>query len=186
LTLIIIKNNVEMILFWAVYTELSDILKMIKILKRINPEYKTAAVFAFAALFVSSFTGVIAGIKFGVVLARMLFSAVIFAGLGWGAFFVIRKYVPELLASLASAAADDDSESSEDSISSDESGESDGFTELGGGDFPRVDTAGEALPSASMGKHIVEENSDFPYEPEMMAQAVRTMMSKDDQDHEQR
>ena len=161
---------------------------MIKILKGINPEYKVAVVFALLAMFVSLLTGVVSGIIFGAVLLRTFCSILIFAGLGFGVFFIIKKYVPELFEFVVNT------ENTEDNLTKaasppEEGG--DGFAEFTGSDFPNLNEAKKAsgIPSdnnagtsadGSMGKHIVEENSDFPYEPEIMAKAVRTMMSKDD------
>ncbi|MCL1911541.1 MAG: hypothetical protein FWG13_05000 [Leptospirales bacterium] len=161
---------------------------MIKILKGINPEYKVAAVFALTAMFVSLLTGAVCGIIFGTVLLRAFCSILIFAGLGFGVFFVMKKYVPELFELMGNTEDD----FTKDDFSKAEDGEEDGFTEFTGSDFPNLDeslddakSASEmsdsaVRPDGSMGRHIVEENSDFPYEPEVMAKAVRTMMSKGD------
>ncbi|MCL2025947.1 MAG: hypothetical protein FWG92_03985 [Leptospirales bacterium] len=158
---------------------------MIKILKGINPEYKVAAVFAFAAMFVSLLTGVISGVKFGAVLLRTFFSILFFAGLGFGVFFVVKKYVPEFF----ELNTEDDPANID--LQPVEGGEPEVFTEFSGADFPNLNEAKSDIeaPSGSaeafsgnldLGRHIVKENSDFPYEPEIMAQAVRTMMNKDD------
>ena len=160
---------------------------MIKILKGINPEYKVAAVFALVAMLVSLLTGAVSGVIFGAVLLRTFCSILIFAGLGFGVFFIMKKYVPELfefnIENIENDLTKADSQSEEE-------GEQGAFTELTGSNFPNLnetknvsatpDNNNTVMPDNSMGRHIVEENSDFPYEPEMMAKAVRTMMSKDD------
>jgi hypothetical protein len=71
-----------------------------------------------------------------------------------------------------------------------------GFTEFTGDEFPRAAdpslndsldsgaTAGNGAVNASqgkMGKHIIADNGQFKYEPKLMAEAVRTMMSKDEE-----
>jgi len=161
---------------------------MIKILKNVNPEYKVAAAFAIVAMLVSLLIGAVSGVKFGVVLLRTFCSILIFAGLGLGIFFVIKKYVPELFEINVGNTEDDLTKTD---LQSEEGGEPDAFTELTGSDFPNLNEAevkdvsktptnNTEMSSSSMGKHIVKENDDFPYEPEVMAQAVRTMMSKDD------
>ena len=163
---------------------------MIKILKGINSEYKVAAVFAIVAMTVSLLTGAVSGIKFGAVLLRTFFSILIFAGLGFGVFFVMKKYVPELfelnVRNNVGNVEDDLAQVSSQPVEADEP---DAFTEFSGADFPNLNEAKDDVQTppgnteafdGSMGRHIVKENSDFPYEPEVMAQAVRTMMNKDD------
>jgi len=163
---------------------------MIKILKGINPEYKVAAVFAFAAMFVSLLTGAVSGIRFGAVLLRTFCSILVFAGLGLVVFFTVKKYVPELFEFDRQDAENDLLDFMKDD-SQLEDGEAAAFTEFSGSDFPNLnevkDQSGAQSDNnsagisagGSMGRHIVEENTDFPYEPEVMAKAVRKMMNKD-------
>src|SRR5208283_4953422 len=68
--------------------------------------WKIAAAFASGAFLLSLVTGLAAANPFGVVVARALLLAVLFAGLGAGLRFVIKRYLPELLGSSSSTAAD--------------------------------------------------------------------------------
>jgi len=61
----------------------------------IQIEYKISMVFASAALLLSLFSGIIAGIDSTVVIVRAVLSAVTFAGLGFAVMYVFKKFVPE-------------------------------------------------------------------------------------------
>lgn len=166
---------------------------MIEKIKGISLEYKAAFVLSVLAFFLSLLIGIISGVKSGVVLIRAIFAALIFAGLGFAALHIISKNVPEVLEFFNDLGdvVKNDSEADElaevDTTKSDDKSSDEGFTELTGMDFPKVESnpseenAGNAAAStSSMGKHIVDEHGDFPYEPELMAKAVRTMMNKDE------
>jgi len=60
------------------------------------------------------------------------------------------------------------------------------FKELTKEDLPKLDSseAGDidiSSADSKMGKHIISKEQDFKYEPEVMAKAIRTMMSKDEE-----
>ena len=161
--------------------------------KKLNPEYKAAIVFSVLALFLSLLVGIFSGIKIGVVLIRAFFAAFLFAGLGYVVLHTIRNYVPEFIDFLTGINRvekddfDTDEEAENELAETNQESSGDDFTELTGSDFPKVDSnasdnsAGNTTGSpGSMGKHIVNEDSDFPYEPVELAKAVRTMMNKDE------
>jgi hypothetical protein len=176
-------------------------------IKSIGAEYRTAALFAVIAFFVTILGGIIAGVSAGVGVFRVIVAWVIFGARGFGVVYVLKNYVPEvmdLFASHGPAAgqgpdsveiAQGDGETPGEGAS-EEAGSEGGFTELSGEDFPRVggasDTSAmdESLNSAEsggmnakkgkLGKHIISDESKFQYEPKLMAQAVRTMMKRDE------
>jgi hypothetical protein len=176
-------------------------------IRGIGAEYRIAAVFAVIAFFVTILGGIIAGVSIGVVVFRVIVSCIIFGGLGFGVVYVLKNYVPEVMDLFTSqnSAAGQGPDSVE--IPGDEgeadvegaaegSGSDGGFTELSGEDFPRVseatdtsamdeslnqaDSGGMNAKKGKLGKHIISDESKFQYEPKLMAQAVRTMMKRDE------
>jgi hypothetical protein len=154
--------------------------------------------FLSAIAFVLSFaTGFISGIALGTVIFRGVIFAVVFFAIGFGGLQVLKKLVPEVYEAVsniqfsAPAPGDDVVESADlqagDLLQSFEDGEPDsGFTELTEKDFERYNTQDDTnLESAlnpsegKMGKHIVVQQQFNAYEPKLMAQAIKTMMSKD-------
>jgi hypothetical protein len=63
----------------------------------IRENWKIAAVFAAGAFILSLITGLVAGNPFGVVIFRALLFGVVFAALGAGLRYVVKKFLPELL-----------------------------------------------------------------------------------------
>ncbi len=174
-------------------------------IKETGTEVKTAGIFAAAALVISLLTGFLSGIGAGTVILRSFLALVIFACLGFGAAWILKKFVPELVSGFSGSSDDadevkesaqdvsdheNDSGSEQAEIQTEDSGSEagdSGFSELSGKDFPSVSSTGTSSDdgvenqNVSMGKHIVsnDENS-FGYDPETMAMAVRTMIKKDE------
>ena len=73
--------------------------------------WKVAAACASGAFFLSLVIGLFAGNPFGVVFFRALLLAVLFAGLGAGLRFVVKAYLPGLVASAPSPAGSDEGRS---------------------------------------------------------------------------
>lgn len=174
-------------------------------IKETGIEVKTAAVFAAAALVISVLTGFLSGIGAGTVIIRSLFALVIFACLGFGSAWVLKKFVPELGAGFPDDSdgededlendhevfgAEEDSGPEQAEVPETDSGRREGeFSEFSGSDFPSVSSSGTgdsaeeapSSPNVSMGKHIVsDDDNSFGYDPETMARAVRTMIKKDE------
>ena len=169
-------------------------------------ELKTGVFMGLAALVLSFLTGIIAGIPVGTVVLRAFIAMVLFTGIGYGAVTVLKKFVPEI-DSLADGGEDaagmpnlgdiegQDAGNIEDQL--DKSGE-EAFSELNTDEIPRVqpgdnefeetlssekNSGPEKRPGSSgrkLGKHIIASEDAFKYEPKLMAEAVRTMMSKDE------
>jgi hypothetical protein len=169
----------------------------------LKPELRFILIFSIAALILSFFIGVISGIEVHTVIIRSIISGVVFAGIAYAAVFILKRYVPELYEIIFQPEADSstpeiapdnkgggtfypDEGSSSESTGGDaaSAGDSslDGFKEYLPEEFPRYETGDEkpAGRKPGPGKHIVVEEKLAKYEPKIMAQAVRTMLRKDD------
>ncbi len=156
---------------------------------------RLALVLAFFALFISFLLGFISGIDIGTILLRTLIFSLIFFALGYGLSVVLQRFIPELYTVIAvqtdnrqSMNIENDPDTSEPVVANEASGryESavDGDTETNAGNEPVYDAGLDESPSmtpasSKLGKHILEEKG-FKYEPKIMAEAIRTMMSRDD------
>lgn len=173
-----------------------------KFFKQMGIEQKYGAVFGSAAFILSFLTGLVSGVSFSITIIRSLIMAPVFFIVGYGTITVLKKYVPEIYEALA-AAGNKSSESGlegqaevnlsdiepgtaadEDGVSGMEKGEQ--FTEFTQKDFDRYKTTEDSGLDAAfntsggkMGKHIIVQEQFNSYEPKIMAQAIRTMMSKD-------
>ncbi len=158
-------------------------------------EFRTGLFFGFFALVLSLITGIVSGIGFGTILLRVLFALPLFILVGYVAIWVFKKYVPEFYEALllikkrdkedsGSQESDEgtDSFGDESDINSRDIGdENEGEDSQVLGDSKLDDTLGSDLESGKMGKHVVVDSNQFEgYEPSLMAEAVRTMMSKDE------
>lgn len=170
-------------------------------LEQIQIEYRAGLFFSVIAFVLSVATGFIAGITPGTVILRGVIFAAVFFAVGFGGLQILKKLVPELYEAITNVqhltaekdvtdsidvtkAADDSGESA--SYSADEEDSGSGFTEFTEKDFDRYNTPSDSgLESAlnpaagKMGKHIMVQQQFNAYEPKLMAQAIKTMMSKD-------
>ncbi len=175
-------------------------------LDKINLEYKSTVLFGFTALLLSFVIGLIAGVRWNVVFLRALILMAVFGVIGFGICFILKKYVPEvyeLVSSMASlrsasqetAAPEDHGEAPEgmEEAEARDNGEAGAdAAATAPSEFKEFDKEGLAhfstgpggsgsinTKSGKLGKHILESEKLAKYEPKIMAQAVRTMMSKD-------
>ncbi len=176
-------------------------------LKELSFEFRSGLFFGVVALVLSFLTGISAGVDFSVTVIRSLIMTPVFIAVGYGVIVVIQKKVPELYEILAgrndvSVDAEDSvdinegisgvdesdfsAEDGEDSIASTEPDENTGFTEFKNNDYDRLSSVDDSTPeggpntgNGKMGKHIIVEDQFNSYEPKLLAEAVRTMMSKD-------
>jgi hypothetical protein len=174
---------------------------------KITIEYKSTALFGITALLLSFIIGIIAGVTWNIVILRSFVLAVVFAAIGYGTCLIFKRFVPELYQILASttlasngqgshedATAVPDHEAAQDaSIGVDEldmsraeehaGAPAETFKELDKEDLDRYSSSGGAggvnTGAGKLGKHILEKEKLAKYEPKIMAQAVRTMMSRD-------
>ncbi|MCG6168341.1 hypothetical protein LFX25_10940 [Leptospira sp. FAT2] len=145
-------------------------------------------VFALIALIVSPVCGFLTGNSFGHILLVSILSVVAFAVLGFGVHAFLEMKVPEFLDFLsnlggefvpASSAADGAGGGGHDytsqaSDSDFSSGDSASNTEVFASATPKRQKSG------NFGDHIMVENIAIKNEPKLMAEAIRTMLARDD------
>ncbi|MBN1531655.1 MAG: hypothetical protein JXA20_03250 [Spirochaetes bacterium] len=167
--------------------------------KNLSMEYKASILFALCALMLSLIFGVVFGVGAGTVALRSLFMTLFFAGLGFGIIAVLRRYVPEVYTLLegmstdpvaAEGATDEEGEAREYAREKKaEAAADDGgaavpdrtFNELSEEDFTKLTSNVDGIGSdRKLGKHIISDEKIVSYEPRIMAQAVRTMMRRDE------
>jgi len=173
-------------------------------LRKIDPMYLSAVLFAVIAMGVSLTVGFIVGISWEVVVLRAVVFMLVFAAVGYGSTFVLKKYVPELYELIAAVVSSPDAESAginraaadigpeafdgaaarADLTHQEASPSPDGFKELEGEKLAHYTTAAKGetkvdTASGKLGKHVIQKERLGRYEPKLMAQAVRTMMGRD-------
>jgi len=177
-------------------------------LHKISLEYKSTALFGFIALILSVIIGFLTGIRWNIVILHSFMLMILFAAIGFGACAILRRFVPEVydfMASIASLKAGEEREEPDIEMAKDavhaaavESQYSETapvekpaipsvaeeFRELDKEGLTQFTTAtggGSAVntKAGKLGKHILETEKLTKYEPKIMAEAVRTMMSKD-------
>jgi hypothetical protein len=164
----------------------------------INWEIKAAFIFAIMALLISLLTGFAAGNDFSVILLRAFLLCVVFGFIGFGSIFALKKYVPEIYDIFSmqlqqtpggSAQAEIDVQGVEPSIEMTDSVAAsrempDDVPETPEPVYDEPPQMKRDFPDSapvsekSMGRHKLEEKA-MKYSPKLMAEAVRTMMSKD-------
>ena len=150
------------------------------------------ALFFGVGLVISLTAGFIVGNRISYIVFVSLLSSLCFALLGFGIHKVLEMKVPEFLTYLAELAGIvQDSRSSQEDM-----GEGAGAGSFGmGSDIDNemgenansMDAvndsfnANQAKKSGKFGDHLVVENVPIKNEPKLMAEAIRTMMAKDDE-----
>lgn len=158
-------------------------------------ELKSGIVFSIAAFFFSIIAGFAGSVPAGIVLVRSVFITPLFFGVGFGLVLVIKKFVPEVYEILSEVKKNTEDPVEKVEISLDTVDETvnevtekndSSFSEFTEKDYDRLQTISEpdldsvaGTSAVKLGKHIIVENSLNKYEPKLMAQAIRTMMSKD-------
>ena len=173
-----------------------------KFFEQLGIEQKYGAVLGAAAFILSLLTGLIAGVSFSVTIIRSFIMIPVFFIVGYGIVTILKKYVPEIYEALTIAGekagesglegqtevnlSDIESDVNSDAYDASEKEKSEEFTEFTQKDFDRYKTSEDSGLDASsnasggkMGKHIIVQEQFNSYEPKIMAQAIRTMMSKD-------
>lgn len=177
-------------------------------IRKINLEYISMGLFSCASMVLSLLTGIFAGVNFGTVIVRALIIMALFAFIGFGIGIVLKKYVPELyelMISVFSGAGagdeaeehagvstkEDAAESGDMSAGSEHGAEQDLPKDEDGVPFQELDkevlthystgagVTGINTKEGKLGKHLLAKEKLVKYEPKVMAQAVRTMMSNE-------
>jgi hypothetical protein len=171
-------------------------------------EYRFSIGMGAVALVLSLLAGIAAGNSMGGVLMRSVVFTAVFAAVGFGVVFVVRKYVPEFYEFITSmrASATAGAEMPKVSVAAERDGMAPGPALAQDRDLPDADikeslhgeeaAGGKAggftpfkqsdfttmssvrLNEGKLGKHLLEEKI-VKYEPKIMAEAIRTMMGRD-------
>ncbi len=152
------------------------------------------SLFGLAALLLSFITGIATGNNPLYALVKSLVLTVVFAGIGYGAVIILRRFVPELVEILDSPGKIgevDEGDAPGHEPEADASGDSGGdgerkpdtvlekeFEPLKSGDLKHFSGV-DGVKEGSMGKHYMKEEKKVKYEPTIIAAAIRTMMSRD-------
>ncbi|XDD48987.1 hypothetical protein AB3N59_11135 [Leptospira sp. WS92.C1] len=147
-------------------------------------------VFAVIAMIVSPICGFLAGNQFGHIVLVSILSTIAFSVFGFGVHAVLEMKVPEFLDFLSNLGGEfvASGSSSEDGAMamrdySNQGGDSD-FGSTSGDSASSTEVFASATPrrqkSGNFGDHIMVENIAIKNEPKLMAEAIRTMMARDD------
>jgi hypothetical protein len=144
-------------------------------------------VFALLGAAISTVSGFLVGNRFSYILFVSGISTLSFGGLGFGVYAILEKKVPEFLEFLSEISFGNFSFSRE---SSDDDGADGGFESEGGMSSSELGVqnvndmgmeAASARPkSGKFGDHIMVDKIAIKNEPKLMAEAIRTMLAKDD------
>lgn len=163
-------------------------------LNEIGIELKSGIFFSFTALILSIIAGFAGNVPGSMILFRSLIIIPFFFGIGFGIIIIMKRFVPEVYEVLSNIKlSKDETQQDEiniDTISADEVESSEKpdqeFSEFTEKDYDRLQTVNDSGLNSSLnssdgklGRHVIIENEMSGYEPKIMAQAIRTMMSKD-------
>ncbi|MCC5813798.1 MAG: hypothetical protein JJT78_03515 [Leptospira sp.] len=149
------------------------------------------SVFTILGLLISLTAGFMVGNRVTYIVFISMISSLSFAILGFGIHKVLEMKVPEFLSYLAELAGimhesrshdemDEMGEGSRFGENANIDGEMDGASDSMGEMGPSFQT-GDAKKSGKFGDHIMVDKIPIKNEPKLMAEAIRTMMSKDDE-----
>ena len=157
-------------------------------------EVKSGVFFCATALILSIIAGFAGKVPGGMIFFRSLIIIPVFFGVGYGIIIIIKRFVPEIYEFISDIKSSKDEIQQQDvnieSLSPD--GEQPAekpdqeFSEFTENDYDRLQTINDSGLDSSLnssdgklGKHVIVESEMSGYEPRIMAQASRTMMSKD-------
>ena len=178
-------------------------------LRGIDLEYKLGVLLGTASLFISLLLGLISGNTLVSALVKSVAFMFIFIVVGFGSGYVLKRFVPEVYEILSARGSGEEQRPAEDGADADFNGASiegvetaegeadrqprrtaseeftDGaedagaeekFVPTGSDGYEKLSTADAAR--GKLGKHLFEEKK-IKYEPKIMAAAIKTMMSRD-------
>ncbi|NCN10833.1 MAG: hypothetical protein GW938_13415 [Leptospira sp.] len=147
------------------------------------------AIFAILAFLISTTAGFLVGNRVSYIFFVSMTSVVSFAIFGFGVHKILELKVPEFLAFLGGISMDD--EFGENSSSSElngmnpnefREGADGGFSlDAGNTDASEKERLLQNAKSGKFGDHIVVDKIPIKNEPKLMAEAIRTMMARDDE-----
>ncbi|MCG6143088.1 hypothetical protein [Leptospira bandrabouensis] len=146
--------------------------------------------FAVLGAVISTVCGFLVGNRLGYIFFVSLISTFAFGGLGFGVFSVLQKKVPEFLEFLStfSIGGFGGGEGHSEEFDQEHGGMESSRSESAGSDDFGVQPVGDAAMDAKLamaksgkfGDHIIVDKIAIKNEPKLMAEAIRTMMAKDD------
>jgi len=157
-------------------------------------EFKSGLIFSVVAFVLSIVAGLTGSVPPGMIIFRSLIVIPLFFLVGFGVFVIIKNFVPELyemVLNLNETVEEDSSVENADISNNPEeavseySEDRENFSEFTEDDYTKIDgiSSSNAFDTSGgrLGKHIVvdKQANSFGYEPKIMAEAIRTMMSKD-------
>lgn len=161
--------------------------------KEIDLKYRFSVVFGIIALILSVIIGLFAGNDVGFVVIRSMIMTIAFMILGYGVIFIVQKFVPEMLGLAGSnePLPSDDFQIDSDAVVSEINGDAivqEEVQDIGEDDsVPLVDSTLKkdyfniSEEEGKLGKHIIVDESKIKYEPKIMADAIRTMLKRDEE-----
>ncbi len=168
-------------------------------LKEYDLKYRFSLFFGIIALILSIIIGLFTGNDIGIVFIRALIMTIAFMVLGYVIIFIVQKFVPEMLGVVGSGEPMREGDVqvnsgpvaseiiSDDMVQEDVLEGGEGISE--GGEDESVPLVDDTLKRDSfnigeeerkLGKHIVVDESNIKYEPKIMADAIRTMLKRDE------
>jgi hypothetical protein len=157
-------------------------------------ELKSGIFFCITALVLSIIAGLAGKVPGGMIFFRSLVIIPVFFGVGFGVVMILKKFVPEIYELITNLKQPKEEIQQQEIIIDtppDDSGESSEkpdqeFSEFTEKDYDRLQTINDSGLESSfhssdgkLGKHVIVESQMSGYEPKVIAQAIRTMMSKD-------
>lgn len=138
---------------------------------------KFVATFALVGLIVSTVFGIVGGNRIAPLIVTSLVCTLLSAAVGGGAYKILEQRVPEILELFQSSEGYADGE-----FDDAEYGEGEGV-EFAGGEGGEMDgeEAGGAGDSDAFGDHIIVNKIKIKNEPKLLAEAIRTMMARDEE-----
>ncbi|GBF50512.1 hypothetical protein LPTSP4_20380 [Leptospira ryugenii] len=143
--------------------------------------------FAVLGCLISSTCGFLVGNRFTYISFVTLLSSIAFGGLGFGIYYVLESRVPEFLEfvstfSLAGLGGGSEESGFEEGETSGFASEPSGIDDYGVASVapPEMDPSLARAKSGKFGDHIVIDKIAIKNEPKLMAEAIRTMLAKDD------
>jgi hypothetical protein len=174
--------------------------------KNIGVEYLSGALFGLFALVLSLVIGFIAGNKISLIFFRTFLNTLIFSVIGTGCVFVVKKFVPEMYQVISLSNDDENIEintndlavkpdnNNRENITANPEMVSTSVNEQGNREDTELENEFNSLDKPSSGNssfdikendtdnisHDIKKDKSNRYEPKIAAQAIRTMMKKDE------
>lgn len=167
-----------------------DIKEYLPSLGDLDSKIRFAGIFGVAAFVLSLAVGLASGNFITGALATSFVMAAVFMILGYGIVFVVSRYVPELLelvvrrdreapAEASPASPQSGADTAEPGTDAAPESPAEEFKPLTSDSYTKM----ESIPAGGegkLGKHIVMNERKVKYEPKLMAEAIRTMIKKDE------